>query len=446
MTARPRAVALVDGEHYPPVTIDALRSLGARAEIVAAVMLGGGEKLNGSLVLGDLPVLQGRSQRETLEHAVDEFRPDEVIDLSDEPVLTSRARNLLMAVAAARGVAYRGAGFVLDAPTRVQPPAVPTVAIIGTGKRTGKTAVSAAFARAIAARGSKPVIVAMGRGGPDKPVVTRGDLERPTVASLLELAARGEHAASDTYEDAVVAGVTTVGARRAGSGLLGEPVFHTVFEAMKVAETEGPDLLILEGSGTAIPPVAADVTILVVGGATPAVDMGSALGFYRLLIADLALVTMAEEPVLSTETISALTSSNAELARDVPVVRTVFRPAPIGSVEAKRVFFATTAPEAAGRSLRTHLEEAHGAVVVGITHRLSDRSRLSQDLANAEGTYEVLLTELKAAAVDVAARTAMAAGAEVVFADNVPVGDGMDAAFETIVELAQTRAEARIKG
>ncbi|MGZ4128450.1 MAG: 2,3-diphosphoglycerate synthetase, partial [Actinomycetota bacterium] len=217
-------------------------------------------------------------------------------------------------------------------------------------------------------------------------------------------------------------------------------------EAMKVAETEGPDLLILEGSGTAIPPVAADVTILVVGGATPAVDMGSALGFYRLLIADLALVTMAEEPVLSTETISALTSSNAELARDVPVVRTVFRPAPIGSVEAKRVFFATTAPEAAGRSLRTHLEEAHGAVVVGITHRLSDRSRLSQDLANAEGTYEVLLTELKAAAVDVAARTAMAAGAEVVFADNVPVGDGMDAAFETIVELAQTRAEARIKG
>ncbi|MGZ4128233.1 MAG: 2,3-diphosphoglycerate synthetase, partial [Actinomycetota bacterium] len=146
MTARPRAVALVDGEHYPPVTIDALRSLGARAEIVAAVMLGGGEKLNGSLVLGDLPVLQGRSQRETLEHAIDEFRPNEVIDLGDEPVLTSRARNLLMAVAAARGVAYRGAGFVLDAPTRVQPPAVPTVAIIGTGKRTGKTAVSAAFA------------------------------------------------------------------------------------------------------------------------------------------------------------------------------------------------------------------------------------------------------------------------------------------------------------
>jgi len=447
VTRRPRALVLVDGEHYPPVLLDALASLDADYDVVAAVMLGGGEKLSGPLTLGALPIVQTDSQLEAVRRALGEFNPEVVIDLSDEPVIDTHARNRLIASAAVSGAGYRAGGALFEQPWIVPTPSVPTIAVIGTGKRTGKTAVSAALARHIAARGSRPVIVAMGRGGPDKPVVTRGDVERPTTESLLELAARGEHAASDTYEDAVVAGVTTVGARRAGSGVLGEPAFHTVSEAIAVAEGEYPDVLILEGSGTSIPPARADATILVVGGATPPSEMSTPLGYLRLLIADLALVTMAEEPVLSTETLSALSSSATELARDVPVVRTVFRPAPVGSVERKRVFVATTAPETAGRSLRTHLEEAHGAVVVGITHRLSDRSQLSQDLADAEGTYEVLLTELKAAAIDVAARAAVSAGADVVFMDNIPVAvDGdLPAAFDSVIETARTRARIRTK-
>jgi len=444
VSTRARAVALVDGEHYPPVLIDALARI-QDVDVVAAVMLGGIEKLSGAMKLGTLPVITGGSPREALVRALDQIRPDVVVDLSDAPVLDSRARNLLAAVAVSKGVAYRGAGFAYDVPPRLPAPRAPTIAVIGTGKRTGKTAVSAALARFAAAHGKRPVIIAMGRGGPEKPVLTRGDLERPSVEALLELVSRGEHAASDSYEDAVVAGVATVGARRAGSGVFGAPYFHTVEAAIEVAEAEGPDVLILEGSGTAIPPVDADATLLVVGGSTPAQELRSPLGYLDLLIADLALVTMAEEPVLSTETISALNSSIAELARDVPVVRTVFRPAPLGTVAGKRVFFATTAPESVGDTLRTHLERAHGAVVVGITHRLADRSRLSQDLAAAEGTYEVLLTELKAAAIDVAARAAVAGGAEVVIADNIPLAaDGdLETAFERLVAAAEDRSAGR---
>ena len=442
-----RALALVDGEHYPPVILDALATVASDVEVVAAVMLGGGEKLSGPMALGDLEIVTGPSQREALESALHRFAPDVVIDLSDAPVIDARARNLLVALCAARGVAYRVAGSTFENPWTISVPAVPTIAVIGTGKRTGKTAISAALARHIASKGLRPVIVAMGRGGPDKPLVTRGDVERPTIDDLIALAERGEHAASDTYEDAVVAGVTTVGARRAGSGLLGEPAFDTVAEAIAVAENENPDVLILEGSGTAIPPARADAVLLVVGGATPPQEMNTPLGYLRLLIADLALVTMAEEPVLSTETLSALSSSATELGRDVPVVRTVFRPAPVGSVAGKKIFFATTAPETAGRSMRAHLEEAHGAEVVGITHRLADRSRLSQDMQAAKGTYEVLLTELKAAAVDVAARAAVAAGAAVVFADNIPTAtDGdLGAAFDVVVETATARANTREK-
>jgi predicted GTPase len=85
---------------------------------------------------------------------------------------------------------------------------------------------------------------------------------------------------------------------------------------------------------------------------------------FRLLTSDAVVVTMAEEPVLSTETISALASQLSEFARDVPIVRTVFRPAPLGGVSGRKIFFATTASERVAAVLRRHLEEVHGATVV----------------------------------------------------------------------------------
>lgn len=62
--------------------------------------------------------------------------------------------------------------------------------------------------------------------------------------------------------------------------------------------------------------------------------------------------------------------------------------------------------------------------------------------------YDTLLTELKAAAVDVAARGALEAGAEVVFCDNRAVlveEDSLpvDERLAEVVELATRRAEAR---
>jgi cyclic 2,3-diphosphoglycerate synthetase len=274
--------------------------------------------------------------------------------------------------------------------------------------------------------------------------VVRGDERTPGPDDLLEIARRGEHAASDVYEDAVVAGVATIGARRAGAGLAGAPFADNVARAVEAANALSPDLMILEGSGTAIPPVAADATLLAVGGATPAEEIRGGLGPYRLLLTDLAVVTMAEEPILSIETSSAFTSVISELARDVPIVRTVFRPTPLGPVRGRQVFFATTAPEAVGVALRRHLEEVHGAHVVGITHKLADRQALADDMVRVAGSYEVLLTELKASAVDVAVRVARAAGSEVVFADNEPVAVEGDLETELLrlEDLARARFEA----
>src|SRR4029453_10834940 len=75
-----------------------------------------------------------------------------------------------------------------------------------------------------------------------------------------------------------------------------------------------------------------------------------------------------------------------------------------------------------------------------------DRAGVVRDLDGAEA-YEVLLTELKAAAVDVACDRAMARGAEVVFVDNRAVvveGDtDLPTALRETVGLAGERSARR---
>jgi cyclic 2,3-diphosphoglycerate synthase len=437
-----RAIVLVDGEHYPPVIIDALAQLESRGyQVAAAVLLGGGEKLSGPLDLGDVAVIEGDSPLAALRTALETVQPEVVLDLSDDPIVDTRTRLLLASTALASGAPYHAADIRFEVPQRPRLCTAPSIAVIGTGKRTGKTAIASTLARAVVARGGRPVIVAMGRGGPAEPALIHGDRHELVPDELVELSRRGEHAASDSYEDAVVARVMTVGARRAGAGFAGAPMFHNVHRAVEIANGASPDVIVLEGSGTAIPPVACDATIVAVGGGTPASEIAWGNGPFRLLLGDLIVVTMAEEPILSSDTSSALSQVLSQLARDVPIVRTVFRPTPLSPVKGRKVFFATTAPDAVGEALRRHLEEAHGAHVVGITHRLADRAALSDEMARAAGRYEVLLTELKAAAVDVAIRTARAADAEVVIADNtsVPVDGDLQAELSRIEELARTR-------
>ncbi|HEY6678329.1 MAG TPA: cyclic 2,3-diphosphoglycerate synthetase, partial [Actinomycetota bacterium] len=164
-----RVLVLVDGEHYPPVTrwgIEAARSRGH--EVVAALFLGGTEKVDPTALpdLG-LPTLSaGADIRVALAEAIDDVRPEAVLDLSDEPVVGYRERMELAAVSLVRGIPYLGPDFRLDPPISGPPLRCPTVAVIGTGKRTGKTAIGGEVARVAEAMGRNPIVVAMGRGGP----------------------------------------------------------------------------------------------------------------------------------------------------------------------------------------------------------------------------------------------------------------------------------------
>ena len=438
-----RVLALVDGEHYPEVTRWGIQSaLTMGYEVLAALFLGGSEKIRGE-GLPDLGVrvLDGRGDlMEVVGRALEEIRPEAVLDLSDEPVAGYRERMEIAAASLIRGIPYLGADFRFDPPIWGPKLSAPTLAVIGTGKRTGKTAIAGEVARVAAAMDLKPVVVAMGRGGPPEPEVAEAGTA--DVETLVDMARRGRHAASDFLEDAVTTGQTTIGARRCGGGLAGAPFVTNVVEAAQQAAERGPGVVILEGSGASIPPLPWDAGVLVAGATAPEESVAGYLGPFRILLSDLVVVTMASGPDSDPQKPFAFKSHVRRLNREARFVVTDFEPVPLGEVRGKSVFFATTAPESAANRQVAHLEERAGCRAVGWSSRLADRAALARDL-EAAPEYEVLLTELKAAAVDVASEQALLRGASVVFVDNRAVSvegeEPLFALLEGTIRLAQDR-------
>jgi cyclic 2,3-diphosphoglycerate synthetase len=401
-----RALALVDGEHYPDVVVDTLASLSY--EVVGAVMLGGTEKLRGGVPDYGVPLWN------KLADALVEVDVDVVVDLSDEPVVSPSRRFRLASRALAHGIPYIGADFRLD-PVPFAPYAQPALAVIGTGKRVGKTAVAGHLARLLS-RSREVVVVAMGRGGPPEPVVTQAS---PTLQDLLALSRSGMHAASDYLEDAALAGVVTVGARRCGGGLAGEPFVSNVEEAAQLAASLGPDLVLLEASGATLPPVEAGARIMVAGAHQPPEVVTGHLGAYRLFLSDLVVLTMCEEPMASPQQVDDLRLAIGGVDPELSVIATVLRPRPVEPIAGRSVALFSTAPEAIHDRLREHLEREHGADVVFVSGSLANRDALLAELDSPDvAGAEVYLTEIKAAAIDVVAEAAETRGVPVVFADN----------------------------
>jgi cyclic 2,3-diphosphoglycerate synthase len=371
-----RAIAIVDGEHYPDVVRDALGEL--PYEFVGVMLIGGAEKLRGAPDYG-VPIVEEPGDASI------------VVDLSDEPVLDPATRLALASRFLALGLPYVGADFRFDPPP-FHPFELPSIAVIGTGKRVGKTAVTSHIAQLLA-RDRDVVVVAMGRGGPAEPELVASP---PTLADLLALSRDGRHAASDHLEVAALAGVPTVGCRRAGGGMAGAPFASNVLEGARVAAALEPDVVVFDGSGAAIPPIATSARVLV------AHDL-SGLNRYRALVSDLVM-TMSDE-----------------LARREGALRFELRLAPSEPLEGRVAVFA------AGPVATAHLD----AEVVHVSGNLARRDLLRDELAGLEA--DTYLVELKAAAIDVVAEHALARGARVVLAGNEVVAPGLDEAILALV-------------
>ncbi len=372
---------MIDGEHSPEVVAEALREL--PYEWLGAILAGGSEKLRDGGGYG-VPLLDGFGDAEV------------VVDLSDAPVLDTDERLRWASRALAAGLAYIGADFRFDPPA-YEEFQLPSIAVIGTGKRVGKTAMSAHLARLLA-HDHDVVVVTMGRGGPPLPEVIESP---PDLDALVALSRVGRHAASDHLEIAAVGGVTTIGCRRAGGGLAGRPFVSNVGDGARLAAARGAELVVFDGSGTAIPPIAVDRRVLLVGRGH---DLDAGFNVYRRLVSDLVVAVGCE--------VEGAISARLRLR-------------PLGPLEGRVAVF-TAGPADIG-----HLD----ANLVLASQSLGRRDELERELATLEA--DTYLTELKGAAIDLVAEHALARGRRVVLAANDVVAPGLD---EALLELVPETA------
>jgi cyclic 2,3-diphosphoglycerate synthetase len=402
-----RALAIVDGEHYVSTVRAALAEL--PYEFVAAHLVGGTEKLRGEEDYG-VPLVA------ELEGGIAEHEPEVVLDLSDEPVLGPVERFRLASRVLAQGIPYVGADFRLEPPV-FEPFDLPSIGIVGTGKRVGKTAV-AGHAATLFSEHWDVVIVAMGRGGPDAPEIAD---EPPSIDDLLAFSRAGRHAASDYLEDAALARVPTIGCRRAGGGLAGAPFVSNVEAGAALAAERSPDLVLFEGSGAALPPIETRRRVLVVGASQAPEVAAGYLNAYRILISDLVVVVGRGGPIDAIRGV-----------KDVPVIAAELRPRPAESVQGRAAVFTAAPADAAPEIERALLEQEVDVAHVSTSLARRDDLRRELDQLDAD-TY---LVELKAAAIDVVAEVARERGARIVMLANEIVAPGLDDELLAVAEAA----------
>ncbi len=425
-------LCLVDGEHYFPVTKSAVDKIESKGyDVKLLLFIGGTEKLRDTNVdiiseMFNKPVLFGQDHSKVpydlIEESIKEYDVGMVVDLSDEPVVNYSIRFNIATIALLNGCMYKGSDFEFKALEEEDVLNNPSYKIIGTGKRIGKTAVSAYTARLINKDSDfVPCVVAMGRGGPQIPEIVRGDKIHLTPKYLMEKSDKGFHAASDHWEDALMSRVLTVGCRRCAGGMAGMVYETNMVEGAMMTNDLDVNLVALEGSGSAIPPVKADKQIVLVGGHQPMETLTEYFGPYRIKLADLIIITMCDVQICSREKLDDLLIKIHEINPNADIVPTIFRPHPVDDISNKNILFATTAPESVQHLLKDYLEENFNCNVVAISSHLSNRPLLQRDIEENIDNIDCMLTELKAAAVDVATKDALNKGLEVVYCDNIPI-------------------------
>ncbi|OEC98715.1 MULTISPECIES: 2,3-diphosphoglycerate synthetase [Methanobrevibacter] len=450
MKAINKMLCLVDGEHYLPVTqqaIDTLNNL-EHIDVAGAVFIGGTEKLRDdseetySQKLG-VPVQFAEDKDipyDIIVSMIRQYNIDTVMDLSDEPILDYPKRFKIACSVLNEGISYEGPDFKFEPVSQYDIMKKPSITILGTGKRIGKTAVSGFVSRLIDKNNYEPCVIAMGRGGPSEPEIVHGEELEITSKFLLEQSEKGIHAASDHWEDALMSRILTIGCRRCGGGMAGEVFLTNMKKGAKLANEVDSKLAIFEGSGAAIPPIKTDKKITLVGANQPIETVTGYFGPYRISLGDLIILTMCEEPMASKDKIAKIEEFIQEINPDAPIISTVFRPKPLEDISGKNVLFATTAPEGVKDKLVQYLEKNYKCKIIGTTSHLSNRPLLREDMKKYMDNADVMLSELKAAAVDVATKDAINAGLDVVYCDNIPIpiNDTYPDLSKTIINLVNS--------
>ena len=408
----------------------ALDALAREHEVVAAAFVGGTEKVDAERrrdAYGVPVVRGGRRPRRRSRPRSSASRPT---PSSTCPTSRSSRRPTASASPASRslrGVEYRGADFTFTPPRRATRHRTPT---LGDHRHRQARRQDGRLGARRAARSRRPGATSScsrwAAAGPPSPSSSAATRSRSPPPTCSRSRAQGVHAASDNYEDAVMSRVTTVGCRRCGGGMAGETFFCNVPEGARLADTLGKELHRARGLRRG-DPAGARRRVRCSWSAprrAPATSRDY-FGPYRLALRRRRRHRRRRGAARVGRRAGrgGARRRRASSRPDMPVVAVTFRPRPIEPVDGRRVFFATTAPRgaAARRSPRTSRPRTAAASSRRARNLVGPRARCARTCAQAAGTFDVLLTELKAAAIDVVAAAGEEAGVPTVLCDNVPV-------------------------
>jgi cyclic 2,3-diphosphoglycerate synthetase len=226
---------LVDGEHYLSNLKESLVEISKKYNIKYLIFIGGTEKIGTpDDVKKALPYKVFFASEKHLPDCVKlgevlkKNHVEMVLDLSDEPIMDYMTRFDVACRILHEGIIYRGSDFEFQPLNFKKILTKPSLAIWGTGKRVGKTAIGGLVGRVLKKLNLKPAIITLSRGGPNKPIIVRGDKIKIDLKYLLDIDKKGMHASSDCFEDALTAQVATFGCRRCGGGFAGKAMVTVV--------------------------------------------------------------------------------------------------------------------------------------------------------------------------------------------------------------------------
>lgn len=226
-----------------------------RYRIVGAAIIA--EKVPDGFSL-DVPFVAEAKAAAAVRRAAAEFAPRAVVDVTEAGMAErfSWANEALQL-----GLEVHGADF------RMWPPVfkagrIPTVTFAGAGAAVGKTAAIVHFLAQLKGK-CRAAAVVLELGGPSYAEIVEPLEPASASARLLSYHRDGRRVGGDHFLIAAAAGIPAVGCSFAGTGLTGVPLNSLLGDAVVFASEAGGELMVVEGSGGAMPPAGGAVCFLV---------------------------------------------------------------------------------------------------------------------------------------------------------------------------------------
>lgn len=206
----------------------------------------------------DVPFVVEAAAPAAVTRAAAEFSPEAVVDLTESDL---EYRFVWANEALQLGLEVHGADFRLWPPA-LRGGAAPTVTFVGAGPAVGKTAAIVSFLEEVKDK-RKTAAVVLDLGGPPYPEMVEGSGSAAAAERLLSFHRDGRKIGGDHYLIATATGVPAVGCSFAGTGLTGVPLNSLLGDAFVFAAEAGGELVVVEGSGRAMPPTTGALCFLV---------------------------------------------------------------------------------------------------------------------------------------------------------------------------------------